>query len=303
MAHYLDHLERHAMERPEALAVSDPERALSWRALADSTDRLAAGLAAHGIAAGDRVALLETNTVRFAEIAVACAKAGAILVALNWRLAPRELVRTLRSAEPALLLVGSTSSDLGARVLAEFDACPALALEGPEVRGWRGAVPAADWAPAPRTDETPVCIAYTSGSTGAPKGVVLAHSAFSTVLPGVIEAEGITAASRCLQVLPLFHIGGFAWLISAFIAGAGSTMLASATPSEILDRVEQDRISHLCVVSTLLQMVLDEQRRRPRAGRARCRRRTCARPRTSSTARSSLCTGSARPAGSSATSS
>lgn len=263
MNHFIDYVARHTAKRPADNAVRDAHRSLSWSELEESSNRLAAGLSAAGVAPGDRVALLEMNSVEFAEITLATVKAGAILVPLNWRLAPAELEKTLRSAEPTLLLHGPGVAELGERIASLYPEAKALTLTGDEVAQWRATATPEGWSPAPRSDDTPVCIAYTSGSTGDPKGVVMAHSAFASVLPGVVEAEGIAESSTTLQVLPLFHIGGLAWFVSALIAGAASVMLPLALPKAILETIAKDRITHVCVVSTILQMMLDEQRNSP----------------------------------------
>lgn len=260
MTLFTQHIARHTSERPDAAAVSDDSVTLSWSALTSAADGVAAGLTAAGVKEGDRVAVLEFNTIAFAEIFVACTKIGAVFVPLNWRLVPSEIAKLLDSADPILLLVGTRSAEHG-RALAEIRPTTAIDIGSDTYASWR-ALPAAPTGFEPAEDTT-VCITYTSGSTGSPKGVVMAHSAFSTVLPDIVRDEGIESDSITLQALPLFHIGGLAWLVSAFIAGAQSVMLPIAAPAAILAAIARDRITHLCLVSTLLQMLLDEQRRNP----------------------------------------
>lgn len=264
MTTFIEFIARHAQERPAATALSAPDAGVSitWEQFERRTDEFAGALIKEGVQKGDRIGLLEYNTVDFVEAFVGTVKAGAIAVPLNWRLAGPELGAILSSFGPRIVfaptalrpLLDDANAEVGARVI-EFGT-DAYATWRNDGAGVTIETPSNDPA-------LPVCIMYTSGSTGVPKGVVFPHSAFSTVLPGVVQDEEIEGSSVLLQVLPLFHIGGFAWLASAFIAGGESVLLPAASPEAILKAVATHGVTHLCVVSTLLGLLIQEYRRNP----------------------------------------
>ena len=88
-----DVIRRHAVQRPEAVALRQGERELAYGDLDERSNRLARALLAHGVRAGARVAYLDRSSPEVIELLFAASKAGAVLVPLNWRLAPPELGR------------------------------------------------------------------------------------------------------------------------------------------------------------------------------------------------------------------
>ncbi|MCG2621225.1 AMP-binding protein [Arthrobacter sp. I2-34] len=264
MTTFIEFIERHAQERPLDKALSAPDGGVSitWEQFNRRTDEIAGALVKEGVRKGDRIGILDHNTIDAVEASVGAVKAGAIAVPLNWRLAGPELGAILASFGPRMVfssaglrpLLDEANAGVGAQVIE-------LGTGG--YAAWRNAGAGVAIEKPSNDPALPVCIMYTSGSTGAPKGVVFPNSAFSTVLPGVVQDEGIAADSVLLQVLPLFHIGGFAWLASAFIAGSESVLLPAAAPDSILQAVETYGVTHLCVVSTLLGLLIQEYRRNP----------------------------------------
>ncbi|HET9429225.1 MAG TPA: AMP-binding protein, partial [Allosphingosinicella sp.] len=127
-------------------------------------------MAQRGVKPGDRVAILCRNRIAFFEILFGCAKLGAILVPLNWRMPPAELDGLIADCDPALLFFGGAEM---ATVAALAAAPPALgldeayetALSAAEPRTWRRSWPA----------ESSWYLIYTSGTTGRPKGVIYAY--------------------------------------------------------------------------------------------------------------------------------
>src|SRR4051812_19116705 len=103
---YYDWISHHAGRRPTRLAIDDLQtgRKLTYAELHGRTDRLAAALAARGIAKGDRVALLALNCAEYFEVQFACGRLGAIMLPLNWRLAVPELRYILADSTPSLLI-------------------------------------------------------------------------------------------------------------------------------------------------------------------------------------------------------
>ena len=159
---------------------------------------------ARGLSHGDRVATLTGNTPEHVAVFWACAKAGAILTPISWRLSPHEIAYQLDDAEPSLFLVEDEFAELG-----RGGARPRVGAARPRARaGQRDAR-----APAP---DDPLLLIYTSGTTGKPKGALLTHAnSFWTNL-GFDLVAGLGDEDVVLQVLPQFHCGG--WNVQPLLA-------------------------------------------------------------------------------------
>src|SRR5579884_1114486 len=105
-------LREHAARRPDASALTFEDETQSFADLHARSSRAANALRASGVKAGDRVALLTRNRAECFELIFACSKIGAILVGLNWRLAPREIAEIVVDAEPAVIIVGPDEAPL-----------------------------------------------------------------------------------------------------------------------------------------------------------------------------------------------
>ena len=136
----------------------------------------------------------------------ACAKAGAILHPISWRLAPAEVAFQLDDAEPAVFLIEDEYRELGEAALELASVRPALDGGRLARRDRRR----------PASDDDPLLLIYTSGTTGKPKGALLTHAnCFWTNLSFDL-ATGIGPDDVVLQVLPQFHCGG--WNVQSILA-------------------------------------------------------------------------------------
>src|SRR4051794_19819788 len=115
-----DVIRRHAARRPEAIALRHGDRELSYGELDERSSRLAQALLARGVGAGTRVAYLDRSSPEVVELLFAASKVGAVLVPLNWRLAPPELAAVLADARAPLLIIGPDYRDVARDVLARL---------------------------------------------------------------------------------------------------------------------------------------------------------------------------------------
>lgn len=214
-------------------------------AAADSTaDALAAGF---GVGRGDRVAVLARTCPEQVELLLAAARLGAILVPLNWRLAPPELVPMVRRSKPRVIFADAIFED-AARTLAKEDGLPVARLDSQ----WRPA----STPPAPRPAieaGTPLLILFTSGSTGHPKGAVLTHGSVHWNAINTILGWELSAADSTLIPAPLFHTGGWNVLLLPLLSCGGTVHLAPAFDAgEVLAAIERERLTVLFAVPTML---------------------------------------------------
>jgi indoleacetate---CoA ligase len=257
-------IERHAGVAPAKCAIRFAGREISYAALAARTDAVARALTSAGVGTGDRVAFLGLNNPEMIALLFACARLGAMLVPLNWRLAPPEHRETLADCAPKLLLAepGFVKGIDGVRQGLPPMQCIALG----DTPGWQrydAFLGAGEQTSARREggDDLPVLLCYTSGSTGRPKGVLLAQRALFYNAVNSTHMHDFTSADRVLTTLPLFHVGGLNILtLPALHAGATVTLHPKFDPEATLDAIEREAIT----LTVLVPAQIDALRALPR---------------------------------------
>ncbi len=228
---------------PDRVAIESPDRGrtITYRELDERSDRLARTLLDAGLRRGDRLATLTANSPENVEAFFACAKAGFMLMPLNWRLSPAELDYQLADAEPALLLVDPEHDGLAARLTAATERRPLGEV------GDGGA-------PIPRQveDDDGLLLVYTSGTTGRPKGAVLTHANCFWTNLGFDLSTGVSGDDVVLQVLPQFHCGG--WNVHPLLAwwkGARVVLVREFDADRCLELIQSRGITQLMGVPAI----------------------------------------------------
>ncbi|MDY6808807.1 MAG: long-chain-fatty-acid--CoA ligase [Actinomycetota bacterium] len=246
----LKFLQRSATVFGDRVAVVDGNRRWTYRELLDRSARQAGLLRSVGVAPGDRVAVLAPNTHIMVEAHFGVPFAGAVLVTLNTRLDPRELARILDHAECSVLLCdpdfAATAEQACASTYADIQLV--VADQGYEALLARS-VP---WMELPDDEDAVLSLNYTSGTTGAPKGVMYQHRGAYLQSLAVNSHFGITASSVYLWTLPMFHCNG--WCLPWAVTAAGGThiCLPAVRPREVWAAVDEHRVTHLCAAPTVL---------------------------------------------------
>jgi fatty-acyl-CoA synthase len=258
-------VEHHAARTPDRVALVDLHRGreVSYGELAGRVRAVAWSLAErHGVRAGDRVAVLSRNDTRVFEVVYACALLGAVVVPLNWRLTAAELTAVTADAEPAVLVHESASSAVAAEVAAGagVPATVAWASEdgADDYQPLATAAVPAGWAPSPVDEDAVWTIIYTSGTTGLPKGVQATHRGVLASMLGILVAHRVDAASRCLTVLPLFHVAGLNLFANPVLFVGGTVLVARAfDPAQALDLLTDEvaPVTHFCGVPANYQFM------------------------------------------------
>ncbi|MGH2651143.1 MAG: AMP-binding protein, partial [Actinomycetota bacterium] len=155
-------------------------REIRYRELDARSNRAAAVLSGLGVGKGDRVAVLARNSPEYAEVFIACAKLGAIVVPLNWRLAPPELEFQVGDSGSGTIVYDAEFADSVSAIRPQTPIEGELVIGGERTGGYEPAL-------AGSSDEPPevevsaddvLAIIYTSGTTGKPKGAMLTHGNF-----------------------------------------------------------------------------------------------------------------------------
>jgi fatty-acyl-CoA synthase len=240
-------LRRSASVFPERVAIVDGERRWTYREFADRCDGLRATLAALGVGTGDRVAALCVNSHLMLELHHAVPAHGAVLVPINIRLAPDEIVYIVEHSGAAVLFTTPELADTARQVAARTGV---RLIEDPDY-----AAPAR--APAQVDERELLAINYTSGTTGRPKGVMYHHRGAYLQAVAMCYHARLGPDARYLWTLPMFHCDGwsFTWAVTA--AGGTHVCLRQIDTDEIWRRLDEDGITHLSAAPTVLTMIAE----------------------------------------------
>ena len=256
-------IERNAAFTPDKPAVIFEGEILSYAGFSARIEQTACALKAEfGVSRGDRVAILSLNRPDYLVLLYACARLGAMLVPLNWRLAMAEQLFILSDAGVKVLVLE--------RAFAEILPALETGLPGASVVGLDFIPPkgsgfdlllaqARGNSRNPHTDlSCPLLIVYTSGTTGRPKGAVLRQEAL--LWNGVMSQHmhGLNSDDHVLTVLPFFHVGGLnIQTTPALHHGATVTILPRFTPDAALTAIERDRPTLTVLVPATIQALTD----------------------------------------------
>jgi acyl-CoA synthetase (AMP-forming)/AMP-acid ligase II len=259
----------------DADAVVDGPRRVTYAELADAVTDGARGLLACGIRTGERVAVWAPNSSDWIVAALAVTTAGGVLVPVNTRFRGTEAGYVLQRSGARLLFTvrGFLDTDYPALLTEAGTDLPALEhtvlLTGePDDRtvSWdaflaggasvsEGAV---DQRMASLGADDPSDVLFTSGTTGSPKGVVMAHGQTLRAFLDWCDWADLRARDRYLIVNPFFHQFGYkAGCLASLMRGATIYPLAVFDPATVLEIVERERITVLPGAPTLYQSLLD----------------------------------------------
>lgn len=227
-----------ARREPDAPALVASGLVVSRRRLADAVAAMAGRLRDRGLAAGDSLGWLGLNSVEMLTALFACEHIGARFVPLNWRLAAAELAAIGEHAGLQQLHADEAMLPLADAVRAQ------LPLPRPHAGGHR---------------EGDLLLAYTSGTTGRPKGAVHTAAGMAANIDAAIDAQGLDERTRALAVLPLFHVGGLAIQTLPTLAAGGCVLLHTRfDPDAWFAAVAHDRPTTSLLVPAVMRALVDD---------------------------------------------
>lgn len=239
-----DWLQYQAQVHPDHLALKTSDAHWSFAALDAEVARLAGVLSDRGVGAGDRVAYHLAADAPQVLLAHALTRLGAVLVPLNVRLTDRELTPILLDADPVFVVHdGRVPNKFAGKSCAINDLLashPSQSISGRELRL-----------------DALHAVMYTSGTTGAPKGVelTLGNQWWSAV--GFALNAGQARDDRWLHVMPLFHVGGLTILFRSVIQGTAVFLEPHFDAGRALALIASESVTLVSLVPTMLQRLLD----------------------------------------------
>jgi long-chain acyl-CoA synthetase len=256
-------LEPWVQAKAEVPALVTAEDSVGWRDLDRASWRYAASLLALGLRPGERAASLMPNCAALLVHYLACLRTGIVAVPLNYRYTPREIGHGL-AASGASLLLAHAERDADVAACAEAGRLRLGVVRHPEGRGDRagfadlaaGAAPDVAW-PAPAAAD-PAFIFFTSGSTGAAKGVTHSQASLGAQIAAVIRAREIGAADVVLTGASLSHIGALTDALMAMAAGARLVIPRRFDGAEILPLLRAHRPTMLHMLAPALFALVRE---------------------------------------------
>jgi fatty-acyl-CoA synthase len=243
------------LSSPDAIALVHGERRITYGELAHSIDRAAARLwHASGVRPGDRVAWLGANDPAQIVLLFALARIGAMLLPLNFRLAPAEWDALLAQCTPRMLV----HDDVWAQGASE-----AAQRGGIEILHARELDEAAATSAAPdhARDDAPALLVFTSGTTGKPKAAMHTQAMLAANMRIAAQVQCMEKGDRIATMLPLFHVGGLCiQTLPALGVGAQVNLLPRFAPDDAFDCFERERPTLTLQVPATMKALIDHPR-------------------------------------------
>ncbi|HXH84360.1 MAG TPA: AMP-binding protein, partial [Candidatus Tectomicrobia bacterium] len=220
------------------------------------------GLAALGVARGDRLCILAQNDLAYLDLYGACARQGFLAYPINWRLTAEEVERVVERAAPRVMVVDASTAGV-------VEGWPA---RKPAIRHWYTLGEAGDAALAPLATlyrdgdapapaevglDDPFAAISTAAVDVVPRGAVLTHGNAVAASLTAIAGLGLTPAARYLVALPLFHIAALGVVLAVLHAGGASVVMPRYDAEEAVRLIDRHGITHLSDFPPVLATLLD----------------------------------------------
>lgn len=236
-----------AARKPAKIALRCGGRALCYADLVQRTNNVVAWVRELHIGRGDRVAIVAPNCLPYIELVAGISDAGAAAVTVNYRLNAAEMHRILEDAGARVAFVDPS-------LISSFTPLPSTLehlIELSEGYEQRVMQPCGDPSGINEDELLPFSLPYTSGTTGAPKGVMISHRSRTMSFYQMAAEYGcFNSDSRFLALAPLCHGAGFAFGFAPLFFGGTVTLLERFDAEDVLKRLNEDGFNSVFMVPT-----------------------------------------------------
>lgn len=238
------------------------QRSHTWNTFKHRIASLAGGLQQLGLSAGERVAILALNSDRYLELFFAVPWAGGVVVPINVRLAPPEILFTLDDSESEILVVDDAFAQMLPALVGKMATVKKIIFAGD------GTTPAdcvnyetliSQHTPVPDAERGHHDLAglfYTGGTTGRSKGVMLTHENLMSNALNVLPFMQFNEESVYLHVAPMFHLADCASTFALTMAAGTHTFLPKFDPEATLKIIQEEKVSVCLLVPTMVNMLI-----------------------------------------------
>jgi long-chain acyl-CoA synthetase len=247
-----------ACQNPDGEALVCGIRRMSWREVAQQSACVAEGLRKMGLQSGDRVALLLGNRIEFALAMFGAAYLGLVTVVLSTRQQKPEIAYVLTDSGARLLIHEAALADRLPDARDVPDLMHRISVDDGSASQFLSLL---DNEPSPQPaavgEEDTAMILYTSGTTGRPKGAMLAHCNIIHSAMVFVSCMQLTAADRSIAAVPLAHVTGVVANIMTMVSCAGTLIImAEFKAAEYLKVAARERVSYTVMVPAMYNLCL-----------------------------------------------
>ncbi|MFX1495920.1 MAG: class I adenylate-forming enzyme family protein [Promethearchaeota archaeon] len=257
-----------AAKYPDKLALKDIKRKLTFKELDERTNRLANGFFKLGLKKGDKVAILSNNSIEFMETYAAAAKAGYIIVPLNFRLHPEEISFIINNSDAIYLIVDIRFKEATEQIWMRakelgLDKVKRILIDDKPADGWLLyekiiEMGSNSYPPTKVNPEDTWVILYTSGTTGVPKGVVRSHRSYIAFFL-INETEfSFTPQDYGMILMPLSHVNStfYSFVFTYLGAPVYIHIEYKFDPEEVLQIIDKEKITFTSMIPTHYNLIL-----------------------------------------------
>jgi acyl-CoA synthetase (AMP-forming)/AMP-acid ligase II len=264
-----DYLAQAAQNFPDKLAFIEGDRSITWKRLDERASKFARALQMLGMGKGDVIGILCHEHLEVYEYWFGCLKIGALRASINWRFAPQEMLHVARDSAAKVLLLEANCVPLMRPYFDELQANGVILIGFGGDHGlpndYETLLAAATEPPVlpELRDEDLACLSYTSGSTGAPKGVMITQK-------GLRECVVWTVVNVGFRPDDVWYLPASSAWVTLFLGSFGVTNgMTTVIPegdfnvADFMRHVERFKVTLLLLVPTMLQRVMDEYEKHP----------------------------------------
>ncbi|RVU39430.1 acyl-CoA synthetase [Hwanghaeella grinnelliae] len=261
-------LKRAATVYPNKIAVVHGDRRITYRDLHAMVTRFASALVKRGIRKGDTVSILAPNIPEMLAAHYAVPLIGAVLNSINTRLDAPTIAFILEHGESKFVISDKELNPVMEEALAQLGkTLPVIDIDDPMAKGgkligekdfdafleegdadYEWSLPEDEW--------QAICLNYTSGTTGNPKGVVYHHRGAYLNAMGNAVSFGLTPTSVYLWTLPMFHCNGWSYTWAVTAVGGTHVCLRAVDPALIFPSIRDNKVTHMCGAPIVLTMLI-----------------------------------------------
>ena len=247
----------------QALLEAEDGLGLNFDQYKRRVDQIAAGLQKAGVTKGDRIGVLAKNSLDYFTLFGAAAALGAILVPVNWRLAPDEIAFILKDSAPRILFADPEHQETINGLKGKLTGVEKFYSLGPGKDGFHPfdsllAKPG-DFISQEVLSEDEFVIIYTAAVAGRPRGALLSHGNVLCASMHFGYYMKLTSKDVLLNFLPFFHVGGLFMATTCFLAGGLNINIPRFDAPRAVELIEQKGVSFMMVFSPILASLLEEQ--------------------------------------------